>query len=290
MPFWRRPACFTLEAGAVFLLAVSPVSAVVPPEPHDDLASNTAASRPSTTLPASPARWPDIVPPRLTARNGTLPAALPFLVQRTPQFSPAFGPQESAASQGGGFSARLMSRMSHEARRFRRDNVTESWGAARSGRDDDLDSIAEAQRGVEASGVVTRSLHRALDDELDRLARTALGLGPTLDFLQGLSLRRQRAGHAARAGASFGQHPSVSAEENPDRLRGDVGLRLDAHPALLLRARFRSLRGRIELPARGDPARLTLESPIGTRGRAVLSSGLPRDGQGWTTLTFDFQF
>src|SRR5207247_10500187 len=29
MPFWRRPACFTLEAGAVFLLAVSPVCGIV---------------------------------------------------------------------------------------------------------------------------------------------------------------------------------------------------------------------------------------------------------------------
>ena len=76
----------------------------------------------------------------------------------------------------------------------------------------------------------------------------------------------------------------------PAGLRGDFGLRLDAHPALLLRAQYRKVRGRIELPVLNDPIRLSLEAPLGARGRAVLASGLPRDGQGWATLTFNFGF
>jgi len=56
------------------------------------------------------------------------------------------------------------------------------------------------------------------------------------------------------------------------------------------RARFGTLSARIDLPVRNEPVRLTLESPLGHRGRAVLCSGLQRDGQGWGTLTFSFGF
>jgi len=180
--------------------------------------------------------------------------------------------------------------MSREAQRFRRENVSDAWGTLRSGWHDELDSVAEARRGAEASRVVTRSVHRALDEEMERLARTSLGLGPTLDFLQNLSLRHLWAGQSVRSGVPAGQPQPVSSAGRPRGLHGDIGLRLDANPALLIRARFQSLRGRIELPARGETVRLSLESPLGVRGRAVLSSGLPRGGQGWATLTFNFTF
>jgi len=55
-------------------------------------------------------------------------------------------------------------------------------------------------------------------------------------------------------------------------------------------APVRALRGRIDLPMRNEPVRFSLESQLGARGRAVLSSGLPRDGQAWATLTFSFGF
>ena len=109
-------------------------------------------------------------------------------------------------------------------------------------------------------------------------------------MLQGLSLTRSRTPPAGRPGEPSARDPETAVAQRPDRVRGDIGLRLDAHPALILRARFGNLRGRVELPARDEPARLSLESPVGASGRAVLSSGLPRDGRGWTTLTFDFSF
>src|SRR3989442_8388723 len=146
MPFWRRSARFTLGASAALLLSVpSAMSAEILPEPHDDFASDTPAPRPSTTLPAPPARLPDIIPPRLTAGNGVLPAVPLFPGRRAPQFSAAFGLEESAAPRGGGFSARLMSRMSHEARRYRRGKITQIWGGPRGGGEDELPSIAGGQ-------------------------------------------------------------------------------------------------------------------------------------------------
>ena len=176
-----------------------------------------------------------------------------------------------------------------EARRYRRDNVSESTGFLRSDRSDELDSIAEARRTSEASRVITRSFHRALDEELERAARTTLGLGPTLDFLSGASLRGGRSGQSARADGSAGA-PRAGVAAQREGLRGDIGLRLDAHPALVLRTRLGGLRGRIELPVRDEAARLTVESPVGTRGRAILSAAQPRNGQPSATLTFNFSF
>ena len=290
MSFWKQSARFALGAGTALLLVVAaPVSAEPFPEPLDDHATATPAKHPSATLPGPPEALADIVPLRLNPGNGSLPAVVPIFGRATLQFSPGFA-TDGPIVHLGGFSTRLLARMNHEARRFRRDNVSEFWGAPRNVLDEDRDSIAEARRGAEASRVITRSLHRVLDDELDRLARTSLGLGPTLDLLQGLSLRRSRTGASGRAGGPAAPRPEGPAAERADRARGDIGLRLDAHPALILRGRFRSLRGRVELPARDEPARLSLESPVGTCGRAVLSSGLPRDGRGWTTLTFNFSF
>ncbi len=280
-----------LGAGAALFLAVPALAtAEILPEPIEGLTQRTAAPRPSTTVPAPPATLPDVIPPRFSAGYGTLAAVRPVLGDRTLSFSSGFGPGSLVAPRQAGFSGRLMSRMSREAQRFRRDNVSDAWGAFRSGRDDELDSIALARRSAEASRVVTRSVHRALNDELDRVARTSLGLGPALDWLQSLSLPHVRSGRADRPAGPAGPAPSPSPAARPDGLRGDIGLRLDAHPALLIRARFRCLRGRIELPARGDALRLSLESSLGSRGRAVFTSGLPRDGQGWATLTFNFGF
>ena len=291
MAFGCFSARFTLGVSAALLLAgPATVFAEAPPEPLDDLATGAAASRPSATLPAHPAPLPDTVPLYLSFRDSTIPLVLPGFASRPTGLAAAFGTEGTTIPRGQGFSVRLLSRMNREARSFRRENVSEAWGALPQGRDDPFDSVAAARRNAEASRVVTRSLHRALDDELDRLARTSLGLGPSLDFLQGVSLRRLRAGRSDHAAEAIAEHPQSPRTERPEGLRGDLGLRLDAHPALVLRARFRGLHGLIELPARNEPARLSLESPVGAHGRAVLSAGQPHDGLGWTTLTFNFRF
>ena len=108
--------------------------------------------------------------------------------------------------------------------------------------------------------------------------------------MQNLSLRRLRSGGATRASQPGGANSAAAALTKQDRLRGDLGLRLDAHPAVYFGARYRAVQGRIELPLRNDPFRLSVESPLLGRGRVALSSGLPRDGQSWTTLTWNFSF
>lgn len=282
MPFSRPSVRSVLRPIAILLLAApATVAAETLTEPLEGMTVGGVAARSTFSMPA-PRALPDLLPLRMTAAPSTLPS-----FDLSPlQFSSAIGPKGPVDASPTGFSARLMSRMSLEARRYRRDNVSESTGFLRNDRSDDLDSIAEARRNSEASRVITRSFHRALDEELERAARTTLGLGSALDFLRGASLRGARPGQSARGDGSTGAAPGQRAEG----LRGDVGLRLDAHPALVLRARLGALRGRLELPARDEPARLTVESPIGQRGRAVLSAAQPRDGQASTTLTFNFWF
>jgi hypothetical protein len=287
MPFPRPCLRSALRPFAVLLLAAPvTVTAETLPEPQDVLTAGGPAALPSVSLPAPRRPLPDILP-GMNAGVSTLPSSLPSFNLSPLQFSSTIGPKGTGDASPTGFSARLMSRMSLEARRYRRDNVSESTGFLRNDSGADLDSIAEARRNTEASRVITRSFHRALDEELERAARTTLGLGPTLDFLRGVSLRGPRSGQSARADTAGA--PGSAAQRN-EGLRGDIGLRLDAHPALVLRARLGSLRGRIELPALDEPARLTVESPVGLRGRAVLSAAQPRDGQGSTTLTFNFWF
>jgi hypothetical protein len=292
MSFRTKSALLLPCAALALLLAAPAVSfAAVLPEAPGDVPGGIHASRPSTDVPAPPLPLPAIAPVHFTPGQGLFPAVHPLFDRETLSFAPVFGPEDAAAFRSEGFSVRLLSRMSHEARRYRERNVSEARGAFRNDSLGEFDSAAEATRSAAASRVITRSSHRALSDELERVARASLGLGPTLDLLKNLSLRR------ARTGASDGGSSPPRLDESPagpqhraPRLRGDVGVRLDAHPALLFRAQFGTLRGRIDLPVRNEPVRFSLESPLGARGRVVFSSGLPRDGQAWATLTFSFGF
>src|SRR5437899_7558795 len=274
---------------AVGLFLVAPAlsfAAVVPEAPGD--AGGNHPSRPSTEMPGPPLPLPVTAPLRFTA--GFFPSVHPLFVRESLSFAPVFGPEGAAAFRSEGFSVRLLSKMSREARRYRERNVSETGGVFRNDSLGTLDSAVEATLSAAASRVITRSSHRALSDELDRVARASLGLGPTLDLLQNLSLRRARSGGPGAAPPAGRPGESAATPAGASRLRGDVGVRLDAHPALLFRAQFGTLRGRIDLPVRNEPVRFSLESPLGARGRAVLSSGLPRDGQAWATLTFSFGF
>ncbi len=284
----RRVPCAAL---ALLLAAPALSFAAILPEPPGDVPGRDHASSPATDMPAPPLPLPVIAPVRFTPGHGLFPSVHPLIARETLLFAPVFGPEGAAEFRSEGFSVRLLSKMTHEARRYRERNVSEAGGSFRNDSLGVLDSAAEANRSAAASRVITRSSHRALSDELERVARASLGLGPTLDLLQNLSLRR------ARSGGSDGVSPAQRRDEplagpraDAPRLRGDVGVRLDAHPALLFRAQFGALRGRIDLPVRNEPVRFSLESSLGTRGRAVLSSGVPRDGQAWATLTFSFGF
>lgn len=199
------------------------------------------------------------------------------------------GPRERPDFGAQGFSGRLMARMRREALRYRRQNVSDVTAAVSDRVFEDLDSQALERRSHEASRIVTRSVKRALDVEIERLARTSLGLGRTIDLLGGLSSRGARPQSPAGQVSPVGTSPSA-AGASEGGWHGGVGIRLDAHPALLMRADARRFAGRLEIPVRDEPIRLSVECPVGPMGRAVLSSGMPRDGQGWATVMLNFSF
>jgi len=288
----RRRSARLLPLGSLMtILAANTALRAAPlPEPVED-ASGVSASRLATRVPIAPRPLPSMDPTRFAPTVAPFAFAGPYSARETLSFSSVFRAGQGVDFQRGGFSTRLLSRMNLEALRYRETNV--SGGMPGLGRDaaSDLDSSDEARRSSAASRVITRSSHRAMTDELEQLGRTSLGLGGVLDRLQNLSFRRARPdaseGAAGRPVADGGS-PAVA--PSTDGLRGDIGLRLDAHPALMLRARLGAIRGRLDLPVLNEPIRLSVESPVGARGRAVLSSGLPRDGQPWATLTFSFGF
>ena len=291
MPFGTHSVRFALRAALALVPAAPALSfAAVLPEASGDVPAANHASRPSTDVPGPPLPLPVTAPLRFAPGPGFFPSVHPLFVREILSFTPVFGPEGAQAFRPESFSVRLLSKMSHEARRYRERNVSEAGSAFQNDSFGVFDSAVEANRSAAASRVITRSSHRALSDELDRVARASLGLAPTLDLLQNLSLRRTRSGGPGAGAPAQGRDEAPAAAGGASRLRGDVGVRLDAHPALLFRAQFGALRGRIDLPMRNEPVRFSLESQLGARGRAVLSSGLPRDGQAWATLTFSFGF
>ncbi len=278
--------------GACAALAAAPpgvAAASGPPVPVDAQDDGLSMVPATATLPVTPRHLPETF-------------SLPLLAISRPEMDrPVFAasdftlssPQqhrEPAVFEVTGFSGRLMVRMRREALRYRRQNISDVLAAP--GRMfEDLDSEALVRRSHEASRIVTRSVRRALDGEIERLARTSLGLGPTIDLLGHLSSRGLRPQPAAGGAASLPAGASLPAFGAPaGRWRGGIGMRLDAHPALVMRTDSPRFAGRLELPVRNEPIRLSLECPVGTRGRAVLSSGMPRAGQGWATVTIRFGF
>lgn len=277
-------ACATLAAalpGAAAAAEPSAFPAIPEPGPR--------GARPSATLPVPPRRLPEAFSlhlPTLSRPDATRPAfkASDF------RLSSAVGSRAATGFDAPGFSGRLMSRMRHEALRYRRQSISDLAASLPDRLFEDLDSVALERRSEEASRIVTRSVRRALDLEIERLARTSLGLGPTIDLLGHLSSRGVRPHPPAGDSSRPGHVPSPPSGAGADRRRGSIGMRLDAHPALVMRSDFLRFAGRIEVPVRNEPVRLSLECPVGPKGRAVLSSGMPRDGQGWATLTFNFSF
>jgi hypothetical protein len=292
MTFWKQSARLSARAGVAFLLVLPAggLCAGIAPQAIEDTTLGVPASVPSTVLPRPPLSLPELGAFSFVASRGMLTGIRPIIDRESLAFSPVFGADRLAAFRPGGFAVRLLSRMSLEARRYRDSNVSQAGSGFGSGFSEEFDSIAEASRSSVASRVIMRSSHHAVNEELERVARASLGLGSTLDGLQNFSLRRARAGSSGTGSPVAAREGAPTSVAGSAGLRADFGLRLDAHPALLLRAQYGKVRGRIEVPVLNDPIRLSLETPFGARGRAVLASGMPRDGQGWATLTFNFGF
>jgi len=258
--------------------------------PAGDLPAGPAGLQPSANLPGPPRALPETIPFPAFTRSAELAATRPLAGGPALLRSSTITPRLAASFDAGGFAGRLLSRMKREAQRYRRENVSIAPSVAPRPFDD-LDSIASDRRSEEAARIVTRSARRTLDLELERLARRSLGLGATLDFFGRVSARGSRQDAPAALGTPGGDAGGSRRETGrPDRVTGSIGLRVDAHPALVLRTTFFGIQGRLDLPARHEPFRLSIEGPAGLRGRAVLTSGVPRDGRVWATLTFNFRF
>lgn len=293
-PRRQRPGRISRLAalGACAALAAAPpgiAAASGPPVPVDAPDDGLSMVPATVTLPVTPRHLPETFSlPLLAISRPEMDR--PVIAAFDLTLSPPQEHREPAVFDVTGFSGRLMVRMRREALRYRRQNIADVLAAP--GRMfADLDSEALAKRSREASRIVTRSVRRSLDGEIERLARTSLGLGPTIDLLGQVSSRGLRPQPPAGGAASLPAGAPLPAFGAPaGRWRGGIGMRLDAHPALVMRTDSPRFAGRLELPVRNEPIRLSLECPVGPRGRAVLSSGMPRAGQGWATVTISFGF
>ncbi|MBI1951336.1 MAG: hypothetical protein HYS34_08240 [Acidobacteria bacterium] len=281
-----------LVLGACAALAAAPpgiAEAAGPPSPVEIPGDGWRKSPVRATLPMPSRQLPEEFTLSILAVS-RLAEDKPVFAAAAPVLAFPYRQQEAADFDVRGFSGRLMARMRREALRYRRQNLSDA-SAAPGRAFEDLDTAALERRSHEASRIVTRAVRRALDVEIERVARASLGLGPTIDLLGHFSSRGTRSRPPAGNGASLmDADPSATSGGAAGRWRSDIGMRLDAHPALVIRTHSPRVAGRLELPVRNEPIRLSLECPIGPRGRAVLSSGLPRDGQGWATATIRFSF
>lgn len=188
-----------------------------------------------------------------------------------------------------GLSERLIAGMQREARRYRFESL-HAGGVI----PDIDDSSIEEQRARQAQRIISRGFKRTLDDRLEEVARGTPGLAQVLQSLDNLVRFRAgtggaRAPEAGPCGAGGGATGNCGARA--DRPPGaSLGLKLDAHPRIILSARFLGTTGRIEVPILDRSVRLAFDHALGARGRAVLAGGWSPEGQDWATLNFGLRF
>jgi hypothetical protein len=262
------------------ILACSPALAAALPDPGPLPPGDgpAEASRPAALRPALSFTFPAPVRPFAFAPDP--PGGGSALPSRPSGEAAGFDPGAAVRRlPGAGFPDRLLARMEREASRFRRESRFDVAAAI-----DPEDSFGEDLRAREAERIITRAFDHAIDDQLELLARNGLGLGGVLDWLDDLGRPRSPAARsAAAAAAGGGPAPARRADAG-------VGLRIGAHPRVVLRGEALGLKGRIEVPLRDEPLRLSIERSFGARGRAVLSGGLDRDGQDWAILALNLRF
>jgi len=183
----------------------------------------------------------------------------------------------------------LLSRMETEARRLRGGRVDDPM----MGREP-FDSVAEEVRAKQAESIFTRAFNRTLESQADLLARSSPGLGTALDWLENFGSRRRsspgNAGTEGRAAegdrTAAGNDPGVA----EPRYRASLGLRVGMRPRLVLKSDFGGFRARLEIPPPGEPVRLSVERPLGDRGRLVFTSALQGGDQNWAALGWTLKF
>jgi hypothetical protein len=183
----------------------------------------------------------------------------------------------------------LLSRMETEARRLRGGQVYDPMMSRAP-----FDSVAEEARTEVAETILMRSFNRTLESQADALVRTSPGLGTALDWLDNFGSRRRsspgNAGTEGPAAEGVRRAAGNDLEVAEPRSRASLGLRVGVHPRLVLKSDFAGFRARLEIPLPGEPVRLSVERPLGDRGRLVFSSGLQGGDQSWAALGWTLRF
>jgi hypothetical protein len=280
---WQRSSTIAGSlAGALSLAAcLSAPAWAQPAAPDPDITTTTFATE-RIDLASLPAH-PSPVPPSFTAGWRAAAFRLPAEGRPADRFAPAsppIGTLDPKPFAVRGFGDRLMTRLVYEARR----RTTETLLTIQPD-EDAPDSALETERANHAEQILARALHRSLDEQIEQVARTSWGLAPAFDWLEDF-------GHGKRGVSSGPAAPAASATGTPMNggFDGSVGVRIGAHPRLVLRGAFRGFRARIDVPVLEDEIRLAVERPLGPHGRAALTAIFPRGGPGRAFLGFNFSF
>jgi hypothetical protein len=211
-------------------------------------------------------------------------ARLSLLLDRSFQDS-----ERRRASGVDDLSRQLLSRLNAEAGRFQGAREHDLLVSR-----DPFDSVAEELRAEEAESILTRAFNRTLESQAELLARTSPGIREVLDWLEDFGGTGRVSRTAAGAEGSGAGRSSSAAESDPrivgGRFRASFGLRIGAHPRLVLRSHLGGFRARVEVPPPGEPLRLTVERPLGVRGQIVLTSGFQGGGRDWASLGWTLRF
>jgi hypothetical protein len=183
-------------------------------------------------------------------------------------------------------SEELMGRMQREFLRYRQRHPNDPSSLA-----GPIDSIAEEERADQAERIITRAFDRTMDAYLERLARTSRGLARIIDWVDGAELPRLRFGRTKPTQVPDPQSPNGTiAPRRPDTLLTRIGLKIDAHPRIVLRSKFLGIQGRIDVPLLNEPVRYSFRGRLGRNADASLSGAWSRDDQRWTALNLNFSF
>ncbi len=193
------------------------------------------------------------------------------------------GPFQFSERAAQGLPQDLLGRMEREASRYCATHPSDLMETS-----SHVDTVAEERRARDAERIVMRAVNRTLESQLDLLSRATPGVRAAVAWLEGFGQSRDR-----EVGREIDHGPSPEiAGGAPDasRFTARFGVRLDAHPRLVLSSRLARFQGRLEVPLLNEPLRLTIERSFGARNRAVLTSALERDGRGWAALGLSLSF
>lgn len=247
-----------------------------------------AAERPATHRPVLVDRLPDAVGPLL---HGGGRFAFPTAHRDGQEPAPAapavrIGPEALRKISPSGFSDLLVDRMNHEINRLDKrdrddlDRTNPLWAGGE-------DSRLEQLRSVHAERILTNAFDKAVDMRLEQFARTTAGLGEAWSWVENLGRRTRSSAGFGSSGNRYGSGDATA----PPRITAGIGLKVAAHPRMILHTELFKIRGRLDIPLRDEPMTITVERELGARAHVTLTSGLSRgNADDWVNLSLRLGF